>query len=223
MLWNLNSLCTKYPNLRYYLDHCNIIYHSILLNETKLQKQLTISLEKMLLISNYTSTYHSYSNVSSGIATYTLNSLQPTLAPSQFQPINQSKTLLQWQLIKLPHFNHPIIIGNTYIPPDSPDYNFINSHDWMWWNQSIQQVCQQYSTVIIMGDMNTHSYHYGCRDGCNQTNIRYNAVNDTMITAGFHCLTKDYMDSIPSHYQGHTIDLVFTSNPELIHQFIMLH
>ena len=94
MLWNLNSLCTKYPNLRYYLDHCNIIYHSILLNETKLQKQLTISLEKMLLISNYTSTYHSYSNVSSGMATYTLNSLQPTLAPSQFQPINQSKTLL---------------------------------------------------------------------------------------------------------------------------------
>ena len=112
----------------------------------------------------------------SKIATYTLSSLQPTLAPSQFQPINQSKTLLQWQFIKPPHFIDPIIIGNTYIPLDSPDYNFIGSHDWVWWNQSIQQICQQYSMVIIMGDMNTHSYHYGCRDGCNQTNIRYNAV-----------------------------------------------
>ena len=103
----------------------------------------------------------------------------------------------------------------------------MDSHDWMWWNQSIQQICQQYCKVITMGDMNTHSYHYGCSYGCrggyNQTSIRYNAVRDTMITAGLHCSTKDYMDSIPSHYQGHTMDLVFTGNPELIRQIKPVH
>ena len=68
--------------------------------------------------------------------------------------------------------------------------------------------------MIGCGGINPYNKYvttYGCRDGCNQTNIRYNAVRDTMITAGLHCSTKDYMDSIPSHYQGHTIDLVFTS------------
>lgn len=64
--------------------------------------------------------------------------------------------------------------------------------------------------------MNTHSHQYGCTQ-CTGTNIRYNAIRDTMILAGLHCSTHDYMNGIPSHNPGHTIDLVFTTNPELIY------
>ena len=241
ILWNCRSLSGKINSIQYYVDHLRKRHkpHALFFTEAWLDYN----------VNNNDTEYRSYKlqpfshelfpspssehdHIHGGIACYFYNhKLQQSpairqLAPDQYQSRHfkpqqhNSACDIVWFQMRLAHWATLILIGITYLPPNSDEYTFQSDKEWWTNNVTFTINHNPDASIILMGDFNSHHKQFGDKSTNARGSCLYNLTEDLDL----QCINKTHLRQQPTHKQGHVLDLVFT-NPNtaaLIHNMSII-
>ena len=217
VVWNAQSINNKHNLISHFLD----THHPSILAITESHFSFNSNSLSLLYTENPNYICISYPHTrarSAGTVFFIHSSVQfiprldLRLDPSKITSNKQPSTL-HWFELKISAIPTPILLGITYIHPNSTSHDLKQISNNITHTHTIAH--NNNASVLLAGDFNQHCEEWG------QTSTIHTAspiLYNSLTNCNLHNLNFIYQNNQPTH-QKSVIDLAFTDSPNIISNF----